>query len=292
MSDRNLKLLILITAILLIFIGIKTFLPRLLSVSSPYLEKIKSLDKNSVSVINIKNSQTDTPMKKVNSHWQVNNKKADTEKIGSLLDFLLSTDAPELIARTRKRHKEFGLDNPSATKITLDNRLSWLLGKSVNYSVYTRFEGEDSVYLLNNSSSADISPDVNLWYDKTVISFDASRAAKLTVKKDILSEIKLYKKDNKWLFEKTEKEASQDKINDILTALSSLRASSLAAEQDLSKYPKNPVLSVTVGYDSQTSTLEFFKGENDYLIRRLSDGELFTVSEYSISSLLSFPEDI
>ena len=91
MSDRNLKLLFLITAILLIFIGIKTFLPRLLSVSSPYLEKIKSLDKNSVSVINIKNSQTDTPMKKVNSHWQVNNKKADTEKIGSLLDFLLSS---------------------------------------------------------------------------------------------------------------------------------------------------------------------------------------------------------
>jgi len=291
MSNRNLKILFIITFILLVFLGVKTSLPRLSPTSSPYQKQVKTLDKNSLKSILIKKTDKQIELKKENNIWKINSKKADSGKIESLVNYLLPAIPPELIAQTDKRHAEFELTDEKAAKVRLDNKLTWYIGKSSGTSVYSRFDKENSVYLLSGLSPYDLSVNADDWYDKTILSFDQSKVSKVSFK-DKSGEKKIIKKDNKWLFEKDDKEVNQDKINSVLASLSNLLAKSLAEDKELTNFPKNPELTITVDYDSQSQTLEFYKGKEDYLVKRQSDGEKFLIAEYSLTTLLSAPKDL
>ena len=289
MSNKNIKLLLVIFVALIGFLVYRQYAPSLTKETSAYTEKTKTVNVQSVSSIEISNSSGSVQLKKEGDIWKVNGKKADTDKVNTLLSSLLPAAAPELIAQTDKRHKELELTDDVATKIKLDNKLTLLTGKSGGSGVYARFDTDPTVYLIKNSSS--VTSTVSEWYDKTILSFDQTKATKMTFR-DSTSAITLIKKDNIWVNEKDSREAKSDKVNTVLSAVSNLSAQSLYENTKEVTYPKLVALTFSVEYDGKSETLEFYKGESDYLVKRQSDGGQFIVSEYNLSSVISGPKDI
>ena len=218
----------------------------------------------------------------------MNAKKVDATKVDNLIGQLLTTTSPEVIAQTDKRHKEFELTDDLATKVSLDNKLTWLIGKGSGSAVYARFEGDNSVYLLKDVSLTALSS-ASDWYDKTILTFDQTKATKVTFREGNVITI-LTKQGDKWM--SNDKEAKKDKVDSLLSQVSSLTAQSLFDASKGTTYPKAANLVFTIEYNGKSETLEFYKGSSDYLVKRTSDGEQFVISEYSISSIISAPKEI
>jgi hypothetical protein len=290
MQNKTLIVLIAIISILATIWGATTYLPRFTPTPSFYAEKVKSFDKNVVQSIVIKNSSGSLELKKESGVWKVNGKRADTIRVNSLISELFPSVFPEIIAQTDKRHKEFELTKDTATSIVFDDKLTWLVGKNTGTAVYTRFDGDNNVYLLKLVTS-NLSTQATDWYDKTIISFDQSKASKLTFK-ETSKTITLIKKEDKWVDEATSKEAKKDKVNSVLSQVSSLSAQSLYNSPKGQSYPITPTLTLTIEFDGKSETLEFYKGSSDYLIKRLSDREQFIVGEYSVSSVITGPKEV
>ncbi len=289
MKNKNIIILTLVFAVLVGFLVVKTYLPRFLSKPSAYMQKTSSLDKTSVQSLTIKDKTATISIVKENSVWKINGKKADSDKVDNLINQLLTPDSPELIAQTDKRHKEFELTDDTATKITLDDKLTWLVGKSSGTGVYARFEGENDVYIIKDIWRTSL-PSVSDWYDKTILEFDQTKLTKISFTQNGKTTV-IVKKDEKWV-DTNGKEVKKDKVESLLPQLSNLTAHSLFDAEKKIDYPKTPTLTVTVEYDGKSETLEFYKGSSDYLIKRMSDKEQFIASEYSILSIVSAPKDL
>jgi len=266
----------------------KLYLPKIMPEKSTYLDQVKNIQKETLASIEIINGENKLDLKKENSVWKAGGKNADTVKIDTLLAALLPSVAPDVIAQTDKRYGELDLGDEAATKIRLGNSLMLFLGKDTAGGRYVRLEGNPSVYLLKNAPA--VTTDTADWWDKTVVAIDQTKVTKLTFK-DNDTNITIVKKDDKWLSEPDSKEAKKEKVDSVLFALSSLTAQLLYDEQSKTRYPKTANLTVGAEYDGKTEMLEFFKGESDYLVKRLSDGERYVVSEYTISSFLKFPQE-
>jgi len=290
MQTKTLIVLIAILAILVAIWGVTTYLPKLTPETSSYAEKVKSYDKTTVQSIIIKNSSSSLELKKEGNTWKVNGKKADVSKINNLVNELFPSIFPEIIAQTDKRHKEFELTKDTTTSISLDNKLTWLIGKNTGASIYARFDNDNDVYLLKFGTSS-LSTQASDWFDKTILNFDQTKASKLAFK-EAGNTTTLIKKDDKWVDEANNKEAKKDKVNSILFQVSTLSAQSLYDSKKNIVYPNNPTLTLTVEYEGKSETLEFYKGSSDHLIKRLSDGENFIVSEYSVSSIVLGPKEV
>jgi hypothetical protein len=290
MSNKTITILVAVLVALAAIWGATAYLPKLTSKPSLYAGKIKSYDKNSVRLITIKDSSGSIELKKEGGVWRVNEKNADTSKINGLIDELFPIVSPEVIAQTDKRHKEFGLTQDMATSVALDNKLTWLIGKSVGAFVYARFDNDNNVYMLKSGT---VSPSVQAsdWYDKTILNFDQAKASKI-VFKEVGRIITLIKKGDKWVEETRGNEVKNDKVNDVISQVSSLSAQSLYDSKKSGTYPVVPALTLIVEYDGRSETLEFSKGSSDYLVKRLSDGERFVVDKYAISSIVSGPKEV
>ena len=289
MQNKNLKLLLAVFVILIGFLAVRTYLPRFTPATSAYTQKVSTLNKTSVQSVSIKNKTETLDLKKENNVWKINGKKADAAKTENLINQLFVVTPPELVAQTDKRHKEFELTDELATKITLDNKLTWLIGKGSGSAVYARFDGNNDVYLLKDVSLTALSS-ASDWYDKTILAFDQSKATKITFKEGNTITI-VTKKDDKWL-DSAGKEAKKDTVDSVLSQASTLTAQTLLDSSKETTYPKTSTISMTVEYDGKSETLEFSKGSSDYLVKRVSDGEQFVLSEYSISSIISAPKEM
>lgn len=289
MRLKNLKLLGIILLVLVGLLAFKIYSPQLSSQISPYKEKISGVKRVSVQTIAISKGTDTVTLAKEQDVWRANGKKADKSKIDELLTLLLPETSPEIVAQTDKRHKEFELTSDLATKITLNDNTKLLLGKSSYPSIYARFDGQNDVFSLKGSAL--ISATVTDWYDKTIFTVDQTKISKMifTNENGLLS---LMKRDNKWMIESANKEAKKDKVDGVLTALTNLTAQSVADKEFLGNYPTSPTLTLTVEYDGKKETLEFTKGESDYLVKRQSDGENYIVAEYTVSNLASAPQDV
>lgn len=285
MKTKTLVILATILAILTAIWGAITYLPKLVPKTSSYAERVKFYDKTAIQSIKIKNSTGSLNFKKEGNVWKVNGKKADISKINNLINELFPSIFPEIIAQTDKRHKEFELTKNTATSISLDNKLTWLIGKSSGSSIYARFDNDNNVYLLKFATT-NLSTQIADWFDKTILNFDQSKVTKLIFKETENITI-LTKKGDKWLNKANNKEAKKDKVNSILTQLSTLSAQSLYDSQEDITYPNVPTLTLTIEYEGKNETLEFSKGNSDYLIKRYSDEEKFIVGEYSVSDIVS-----
>lgn len=289
MSNKNLKLISIVFLVLAGFLAIKLYLPKFLPVKSIYLEKIKGINIQSIRTVEIKKGSQTVELKNENKVWKLNNKKADNEKIQSLISSLMPITAPELVAQTDKRYKELELTKDLATVIKLNDKLIVYTGKYNGIGIYARFDGSDMVYVLKNTSAISAAP--SEWYDVTIIAFDQSKITKLSFE-DNNTPVIIIKKGDKWISEKSNKEAKKDKVDSVLSALSKLTAQSLLEESKKDYYPASPDLILGIEYEGKNNTLEFFKGKSDYLVKRQTDSEQFIVADYVISSLISAPKEL
>ena len=86
--------------------------------------------------------------------------------------------------------------------------------------------------------------------------------------------------------EKTGREPNKDKLDPVLTSLSSLTAESLVSTESSKVYPSTAQIVMTVEYDGGRETLNFYQGKNDYKVVRDSDKEEFIVTNSTAQKLL------
>lgn len=290
--QKNLKLLVVILVILSGILALKSFLPQLTPKTSPYFEKIKNIKKETVTSLSISKKSESVILKKDGDLWKADGKKADKNKIDEMLKGFITDDLPELISQTDSRHKELELTPDTATSIKLNEGLTILLGKSVvGGGIYARFDGDNQVFLLKNLYSSSLSPSLSYWVDKTVLAVERTKIKKLEF---TLSKEKniLISKDNKWTDEKTGREPNKDKLDPVLTSLSSLTAESLVNTESSKVYPSIAQIIMTVEYDGGRETLNFHQGKNDYKLIRDSDKEEFIITNSAAQKFLDLVKEL
>ena len=190
-----------------------------------------------------------------------------------------------IFGKTDKNYSQFELTEKEAVKIKLDDKIEIMTGKVNTAGLYVKFTDDSSVYLLRNGFI--VPSDAEDWYDKTIIEFERQNVKKISLEKNKTSFVLVKNEKEKWLNEKENKEIEKNLIDSLLFEISKMTAISLIEDNELSNYSPQALLKITVISSQKQETLSFFKGKNDYAVKRQSDNQSFTVNEYSISSLLS-----
>lgn len=290
MRINNLKTLSIIFIVLVGFLAYKIWLPQIKPQTSAFGEKVKGTTAATVQNIQITKDKDTVILTKEQNEWKVNGKKANKTKIEDMLSQLLPQSA-ELISQNESRQKEFEVANELGTKVKLGNSITMLLGKSVSGGSYVRFDNDKDVFLLKNLYAYSISTDNKEWMDKTILLVDKDKIQKLSFQINT-SRLSLIKEKDKWTIEGENKEPKKDKLDSLLLNLSSLNADSVADKDTVQKYPEISNSQVTIEYDGKKETLQFYKGESDYLVKRQSDGENFLVSNSKTEEFQKAPENL
>lgn len=292
MSDKSLKILALTLSFFLLLLGLRYWRSKktFSSSSSLYEEKIKKFDKNSLSLITIKNKDNYLELKKEKDIWKIKDKKADALKITNLVNQLFNPSLAELIAQTDKKHQDLNLTDDSALFLAFNNQLTFLLGKNEAFGIFIRFYEEDPVFLLKTSLPYNLS-DENYWYDLTIFNLNKEKINALFLQKRDKS-LELNKKNNKWIEKDKGKEIKNEVLDSLFEELVTFKAYSFYQEEKEENFSSLWQLALTFDYGEEKERFEFYQGEENYLAKRMSDQEKFLISNFSYSSLEEKIEEI
>jgi len=290
MYNRQLKIAAIVFLGIVIVLGLKLFLPKLLPEKTPYINKFDGLTPSSVQRIDVGEANESLQLTKESAGWRVDGKRANKAKIDGLLDQLIPKTDPPLVAETSQRHKDYGVDKESATSIKLNDKVTVLIGLTASEGAYVRFEGDDKVYTVKDLSRTGLTAKKTDWYDKGVLGTERDKIQKVSGTVDGKS-LRLTKKNDKWIGA-NDSELDKDKVNSLLANLATLSAETLAEEANRGTYPTTPQATFTVDYDGQTETLELYAGPENYWVQRRNSKEIFIVSPASITSLLNAARDL
>lgn len=287
--QKNIKNLAIIFLVLIIIYLFNNYRETVLPKPSPYLTRIGNLKKESINSFTLSKDKNNLQIIKNNGVWKAEMKKADGVKIDSFLLPLFPKAEPEAVSESSSKQKDFLLTKELATEVKLTDKLSLLLGKTSSNGLYVRFPDNNTVFILKGMSETLFSTTPTFWRDKTIVSFNKDKASKLFLDKNG-TKIILVNKNKKWVFEDTGKEPDKTKTEALFSAISPLTALDFATKEKAASYPETPELTLSLEQEKTKENLEFYKGENDYLVKRASDGELFTISSSTIDPLLKFSE--
>lgn len=290
MYNRQLKIAALIFLGLVIVLGLKLFLPKLLPEKTPYLNKFDGLSKSSVQRIEVGEASESLVLTKESAGWRVDGKRANKAKIEGLLDQLMPKTDPPLVAETSQRHKDYGIDKESATTVKLNDKVTVLIGLTGSEGAYVRFEGDDKVFSVKDLSRTGLTAKKNDWYDKGVLGTERDKIQKVAGTVDDKS-LSVTKKNDKWVGA-TGQELNIDKVNSLMANLATLGAETLAEEANRGIYPATAQATLTVDYDGQAETLELYAGPENYWVQRRNSKEIFIVNPAAITSLLNSARDL
>lgn len=277
MKNKNLKILGAILLILIILLAWKIYSPQIFPESSPYLDSIRSVSKQSVNQIIIKKNSGSITLQKEQGAWLVNGKHADTDKIDDLFKSIYPVSSPDLISRSDKRFTEFELTDKLATKISLDKKKTLLLGKIDYPNIYARLDGQNDIFLLKNPST--VSTDPGDWYDRTITKIDEASIKSLTFKTND-EKFTLIHDKNGWKDGGNNKYLNKDKAASIISTLSSFKADNIPGQKAYNISSNDPDATWTIEKGDGREVLEFYKqDDNNYLVKRNSDGQIFSISQ-------------
>ncbi len=239
-----------------------------------FSQKTKDLKSDDFDAIFIRDNQGSLDLKKENGSWRLKERLVEEAKIANLYR-LLFDDASnfEEISEKPDRYPEFGLASPAAKQLIFktngQEKLNLWLGKFSYPGNFIRLEPGPTVYLTGQNLEALTDTNPNSFWDKKVVRFAETDLVKLTVvrgkqtfalSKNLISNLILLKGD-KILEDRTEKK----------------------------KYPTLLGTLMVETADGQKETFKFYKGQNESLVERQSDGELLTLPTLTAESFLTEP---
>ncbi len=288
MSNNTLNKIAILFVILVALLAAQIYLPQVLPKKTPYLEKVSGTKVENISQLVLEKGSDKAELAKDNGVWKIQSKTADAEKVSGLLGGLLPQVEPEVVAETDAKYADYEVSPELATKITLDNKTKILVGKNGNGGIYVRIDGQPHVYLVKNVPY--VSSRVADWYDRAISVLDVSKATKLSIT-SIQGSVDIANKEDKWK-DASDKEVKKDKVDAILGLLSRFTAQSLLVENKDAQFSNAVAMTVKYEAGPASDTLEFYQGDNNYLVKRAKDGENFVVNDTAISSLLNAPQEL
>ncbi|MFH0814278.1 MAG: DUF4340 domain-containing protein [Pseudomonadota bacterium] len=199
------------------------------------LEKVKKL-------LVRKSDNTTITLKNQDNVWYVVDKEdypADPQAIDEAITKLRDLKKFNLVSSKKDKHALFEVKEGVGMEVIAfgaeDKKVADLLiGKAGPdlFSTYIRKADSDEVFLYGEYLKGQFDREVNTWRDKTIFAFNPDDATQLTmVHKD---EATVLSKDTKgnWQMEKPISSlAEKTKVEEVLSMLSTLRASDIAAEE-------------------------------------------------------------
>ncbi|RMD67137.1 DUF4340 domain-containing protein, partial [Candidatus Pacearchaeota archaeon] len=216
---------------------------------------------DSVSRIEITDSQDSATLIRRENEWEIDGKLADKKKVQNIWDEMdkLQTNGP--VARNPKLHAQFQTDEQNATAVSFFTKgkepaLKILLGKrTTRFSgQYIRFAGEDTVWELEKNVGFLVPANPSLWYDLSLVSLSPSEISSIsfsfpsgtfTLSKKGKSE----EGSELWTLSLREEkqDIKQEDLMDFFFALNPLRADRFADEREQKEFRnKNPLYTIII----------------------------------------------
>jgi hypothetical protein len=265
---------------------------RIQPAQSPLVTTIKNLRQENVNQILIEKGGQKFPLNKETDGWKLDSYLVNPQIVENLLTIIYNPNRTETVATTRDRHAEFELTDETAWKVSLNTNPAIRLGKKTLTGIYARIDSADTVYLLHGLAP-ELSEDKTAWLDKTIYSFDSDTLTRIRVV-TAGTERHFVQKDKKWTDEASSKEMDQEKMDSLIIATNTLNAATVILEASgAAAYKGQPELTVTVeAGEGKGETVEFTKGESDYLVKRSRDNALFTMNTYSVENIAAALKNI
>ncbi|MGI5828496.1 MAG: DUF4340 domain-containing protein [Patescibacteria group bacterium] len=253
-----------------------------------YLKAIKEIDASLVSEVTLSKGNQQLQFTKTNNGWKVASKSADKTKVSELINGLLPSESPVLIAQSPEKLKDLNVTEDTATKVSLkinDKTSEFLVGKRIGSLTSVALRNQSLAYNLRNIPTLSLEP--NSWYDLTIVDIESEAIKSFSVQSGISIYTLTQIQDREWRFEGKENEVNHEAVNTYVMRLNPFKAKELAFEDKQRQYSQiSPSFTLLLtDKNDQKTVLEFFKGKNDYLVKRSGDEEYFIVSTFDAESI-------
>ncbi len=222
-----------------------------------------------------------------------------------LIDYVRKLTLDGIISTNPQKHRKFQVDQKEGVQVSFYNRegkklVNFILGKmGTDYMhYYFRFPDEQKVYLSKGVSRNFVDKEIEKWRDRTILALNKDALEEVSLiyfhsdkKKQKREEIKLIKKDDKWLLEKEEVDSNiWDRFLNNLTKLDmdDLVEGISSAEEKTKFGLQKPSFQIIIKLkDNQEE--EIVVGDknekNQYYVQRKGVETIFLVSSHKIDNL-------
>jgi hypothetical protein len=200
--------------------------------------------------------------------------RADFGAVEGAIERLTSTNMQALTAEEAGDLKMYGLDKPTATMVvkTGSSAATLILGKTENSVVYAKDVSRPMVFTVAPILVTDVAKDVSEFRRKDVFDFRSFNADRVEFDRGGTVQVFEKKKgkddEDEW---KNQSGATVDsmKVEDLLTKVSGLRASSFEATAPAAL--KTPTLTVKTGFEGKSETVTIAKAGTDAFASRADE---------------------
>lgn len=247
-----------------------------------YQQKVQSFNKDTVESIRIAAKDQTLELKKEDGTWKLATKAADLAQVQELTTALFPTEPPLLVAESEAQQKNLGIKSDDVKTVALKTgtqELTFKIGKSIQGGYAVAIGEEPRVYALMDLPSLNLEPES--WYDLKITDIDGTQIKKLSWERGINSFSVVKGDNNSWKFEGSETEANGDGIQTFTMSLNPFKAGTLAFDRKIAQYNQttSALRLIITTQDDKTITLDFYKGLNDYLVKRTPKDEYFVVPQ-------------
>lgn len=297
---RNVIILLLVLAAL---IAAYIFLPKPKDTqeNSSTEVTVKTLVKDKIGEISIKNLNGNITLVKQGAEWNLSGPKTykvDQLSTGSFIDQVSNVKADSVVEENAQDLGKFGLTDPQSTcvvKTTDGKSTTMLLGDQVPVEEGYYFKTSDSgtVYKIGTYTAGEFTRALSDFRDKTIYGFKTDDIAGFTLSKKgerILS----FAKASEWevITPEGKNKGSQEDISSVIDKTAGLKAADFIIddpEVDLSRYGlADPEYTISITLKSGQEEFLLVGSKKDdtaYYVKRPTSSEVFTVSSYDLNYL-------
>jgi len=300
LKNNLVLLIILIVFAVLVFLFEKPFEDRSRKAREDAGPLFSELQIDKVKKLQVKNADTTVTLINRDNDWFVVGEEeypADPVLVKEAIGKIQRIQKINLASKKKGKHALFEVADGMATEVVLfgpkEKRIAHLyIGKSGPdlFSTYIRRAESDEVFLHEEHLKGQFDREVNNWRDKRIFDFDAGGATALRiVKKEETIVLSKDTEENWHLEEPVSSLAEKTEVENVLRALSSLRAADFAGKEEIIESGiDEPTYQISVELkDGQKKTLLVGnnKGEHQYYAKNEEKKYMYLLYKSTLENL-------
>jgi len=225
------------------------------------------IEREKIKHIRIKNQNASFVLEKSGNDWMIKEPKlfkADTSKIEEWFDKLKNEKLSDFVSDNPQDIKLYGLGNPHIL-ITVGEKpeqmdKTFMIGEQTGDYNYARNNHSPSVFKISRSISEKFKFNLNDIRNKSLLSFDGSKATRIEIESLALNTILERDKDKNWKFVKKDEKskATESDIGAMVDQLSSLNTEKFISKEKFSLGDR--IINITINVEGQNNPLKITFG--------------------------------
>ncbi|OGF20397.1 hypothetical protein A2Y83_02775 [Candidatus Falkowbacteria bacterium RBG_13_39_14] len=259
---------------------------------------VRGVEAKDIDKIEVLKNDAPTVIENQDGQWKVtteNNFPADQQAVKSLVDESLELNRYILASENAEKFADFEVDGEKGTNIKLykggEEIANFYVGKAGPDfdSTYLRVADDENVYLSKGYVRYYF--DKEEWRNLAIYDFESEKAAKLALKyRDVADNVIMEKIDNVWKIQT--KDADKGKVDNVLDAISNLRAQDVEFEKTAKEcgFGEAAVVVRLELEDGGKRNLiiggKLTDDENKYYAKREEDETIFIINKSTVDNLM------